>query len=44
MIGKALWVVCTKLKTLLASKLKLYKNMENIRRKVKLNDCVLPRV
>ena len=31
MIGKALWVVCTKLKTLLASKLKLHKNMENIK-------------
>ena len=40
MIGKALWVVCTKLKTLLASKLKLYKNMENIRKKVKLNDWI----
>ena len=40
MIGKALWVVCTKLKNLLASKLKLYKNMENIRKKVKLNDWI----
>ena len=34
------WVVCTKLKTLLARKLKLHKNMENIRKKVKLNDWV----